>query len=364
MSSRVGDRCTSNHRKVHRVSVFHSLTYLTNTNNRTPKSVSESSTQQPSGFVQAMVAQLIMGPQEPTPSTQKSTLSLSSLFGVSDSSIPVISSTSSQGWKKDGWVRWLEGLRGQYERRVTRMCRILDSGSSIVRSSVPASRRDSDCLVITKTPIFDYSWPRGGMFVWVRLLFETHPLWQAPWQSFVPPAAASFCSSSSLISFCQEQRKQQQKRMTEKQKQQQEKEKQKQDPALIGGPSLSAALMLYLTQKPHLVLVSTGALFSANETIAAQDGWRYFRLCFAAVSEEDVDATSKRFVDGVHAFWRVKDPRVIKKLLEPITGGKSAATTAVSLSGEDGVYTAEEEGMESIVTRKMVGLDVTGKMGC
>ncbi|KAM7208718.1 Pyridoxal phosphate-dependent transferase [Naviculisporaceae sp. PSN 640] len=333
--------------------------------------VSESSTQQPSGFVQAMVAQLIMGPQEPAASSQKSTLSLTSLFGggSDSSSSPIPSSTSSsQGWKKDGWIRWLEGLRGQYERRMIRMCRILDSGSSIVRSSVPASRRDNDCLVITKTPIFDYSWPRGGMFVWVRLLFETHPLWQAPWQSFVPPAAASFCSPPPIsLSFCQEQRKSKTKmKKTDDSKQQ---EKQKQDPALIGGASLSAALMLYLTQKPHLVLVSTGALFSANETIAAEDGWRYFRLCFAAVGEEDVDATSQRFVDGVHAFWRVKDPRVIKKLLEPITGGKSAATTAVSLTGQgEGTYAqaqaAEEEGMESIVTRKMVGLDVTGKMGC
>lgn len=235
-----------------------------------------------------------------------------------------------------------------YERRMTRMCRIIDSGAYLLKSCTPTNARDSDWGVITKTQLFDYSWPRGGMFVWVRVLFETHPLWQQPWKSFVPPASCS--------TFLPEDPDRSRSYSEQKQKQQQ-----KQDPALIGGPSLSAALMLYLTQKPHLVLVSTGALFSANETIGAEDGWRYFRLCFAAVGEEDVDATSKRFVDGVHAFWRVKDPRVIKKLLEPLTGGKSAATTAISLASTDSYQT---EDMESIVCRKLRGLDITGLGGC
>ncbi|KAK4217122.1 pyridoxal phosphate-dependent transferase [Rhypophila decipiens] len=304
--------------------------------------VSESSTQQPSGFVQAMVAELVMGPGQP--SSDKTKSHLSSLLGTT---------TKDQGWKKDGWVRWLSGLRGMYERRMTRMCRIIDSGAYLLKSSTPTSARDADWGVITKTQIFDYHWPRGGMFVWIKVLFETHPLWQQPWTSFVTSASipSIYNSSESRAGGGAK----------------------KQDPALIGGPSLSAALMLYLTHKPHLVLVSTGALFSANETVQAEEGWRFFRLCFAAVGEEDVDATSKRFVEGVHAFWRVKDPRVIKKLLEPLTGGKAVATTAVSSfnsfgsEGGSGMYHQErrrEEDVESVVLRKLGELDITGLGGC
>ena len=88
--------------------------------------------------------------------------------------------------------------------------------------------------------------------------------------------------------------------------------------------------MFYLTHKPHLVLASTGSIFSANEIIRAERGWQQFRLCFAAEGEDEVDASTKRFVDGVHAFWRVKDPLVIKKLLEPFTGASSNNLSAFS----------------------------------
>ncbi|KAI5292924.1 hypothetical protein KEM56_006169, partial [Ascosphaera pollenicola] len=61
-----------------------------------------------------------------------------------------------------GWVRWLEGLRGMYERRMNRMCTILDSGSSLVSSStrLRATSGSSsvgtpgDWEVITTTPLY------------------------------------------------------------------------------------------------------------------------------------------------------------------------------------------------------------------
>ena len=234
------------------------------------------------------------------------------------------------GWKTDGWIRWLEGLRGMYERRMNRMCRILDSGAVLLKSSTPTSARDNDWGVITKTPLFDYKWPRGGMFVWIRVLFESHPLWQHPWSSFAATSSSSLSTSQSATTTEQ------------------------QDPTLIGGAALSTALMFYLTHKPHLVLASTGSIFSANETIRAEKGWQHFRLCFAAEGEEEVDASTQRFVDGVHAFWRVKDPLVIKKLLEPFTGVTSYNLAAFSDPDND---------MESVLCEKL-GQMGTSWMGC
>lgn len=192
-----------------------------------------------------------------------------------------------------------------YERRMNRMCRILDEGSFLLKSSTPLSQKDNEWGVITKTQLFEYKWPRGGMFVWLRVLYESHPLWQHPWTSFA--GASSSCSPSAS---------------SQRGTGQSEEE-------LIGGIALSTALMVYLTQKPHLVLASTGALFSADDTIRTEEGWRYFRLCFAAVGEEELDASSRRFVEGVHSFWRVKDPKVIKKLLEPFESTSSTGRVQV-----------------------------------
>ena len=38
------------------------------------------------------------------------------------------------GWKVDGWVRWLEGLRGNYERRMNVMCELLEENKYILKT--------------------------------------------------------------------------------------------------------------------------------------------------------------------------------------------------------------------------------------
>ncbi|KAK3325849.1 pyridoxal phosphate-dependent transferase [Apodospora peruviana] len=256
--------------------------------------ISESSTQQPSGFVQAMIAELVMGPDKPLAPTAAPRSTLTSLLrGSSSSTVDQQTTTLSSGWKMDGWVRWLEGLRGMYECRMNRMCRILDAGSELVKQSTPTNPRDSEWGVITKTRLLDYSWPRGGMFVWIQVHFESHPLWQRP-----------FSSAASAKP--------------------------------IDGMALSMALLMLLTHKPHLVLVSVGSMFSANEAIAKADGWRYYRLCFAAESEDEVDAGTQRFVDGLHAFWRIKNPDVIKKLIEPVLGDEQKGEELAVLSEKMG----------------------------
>lgn len=233
--------------------------------------IAETSTQQPSGFVQSMVAELVMGPD----SSAADQADAKRTFAALRSSKARADFT---GWKTDGWVRWLEGLRGQYERRMNRMCQVLDENSfqlktgTFSKSSSSPSSPEEDWGVVTKTQLFDFSWPRGGMFVWLRMHFEKHPLWRA--------------------------------RRTD-------------DPdAVVDGTALSTALMLFLTRKPYLVLVSPGMMFSADDKVRREIGWAYYRLCFAAETEERVDSCTSRFAAGVQKFWRIKDVKAIEDILD------------------------------------------------
>lgn len=174
-----------------------------------------------------------------------------------------------EGWKMDGWVRWLEGLRGVYERRMNRMSSILDDGAVQLKQSTPRSLEDAEWGVVSKTRLYDFDWPRGGMFIWLRMRFETHPLWMATGGKILP---------------------------------------------LIDGEKLSTALMIYATQKPFRVLVSPGMMFSATPAIRAERGWAYFRLCFAAETEENVDRCSERLAEAIQRFWRLKKVEEIEEL--------------------------------------------------
>ena len=194
--------------------------------------ITETSTQQPSGFVQSMIAELIMGPHN----------NKSGRGGGKDDG----------GWQTDGWVRWLEGLRGNYERRMQTMCSILDEGKEIVKSGRRKSISE-EWSIVDKVPLYDFKWPLGGMFIWIHMNYETHPLWTK----------------------------------TTPQK-------------------LAQALWVHLTTPKYLVLVAPGSIFAPTEEIREKKSWAYFRICFAAIDEPDVEDMSKRFVAGVHHFWRQK----------------------------------------------------------
>ncbi len=193
--------------------------------------ITETSTQQPSGFVQSLVAQLIIGPQPQDAGSHG----------------------DGEGWQVTGWVRWLEGLRGAYERRMQTMCRILEDGSQLVKTGRRPSM-SAEWGVVDKVPMYTFTWPLAGMFVWVRLHLSTHPLYGA-----------------------------------------------------TGHAKLSHALWVFLTTEPYRVLVAPGTIFCPTEAIAAEKGWMFYRLCFAAVDEADVRRTSERFVNGCRDFWRKKD---------------------------------------------------------
>lgn len=221
--------------------------------------VAESSTQQPSGFVQSMIAELIIGRQ--APEVERSWLSLRKAS----------ERAAFTGWDTSGWVRWIEGLRGEYERRMNRMCRILDDGAAYVKQGTPVSPRESDLCVLTKTQLYDFAWPRGGMFVWIRVYFEQHPLF----------GAASSDGKD-----------------------------------IVEGTALATGLLIHLTRSPYKVLISPGMMFSATEEIRRSVGWQYFRLCFAAETEENVDSCSERFVKGVRKYWSIKKVKDLEDLIK------------------------------------------------
>jgi DNA-binding transcriptional MocR family regulator len=211
--------------------------------------ITETSTQQPSGFVQSMIAELLMGPHDSSDPGRG---------GAADGS----------GWKVDGWVRWLEGLRGNYERRMQTMCDALDAGKELVKSGRRASLgavadSDDEWAVVEKTQIYSFVRPLGGMFVWVRFDFTSHPLAKE-----VPHAR------------------------------------------------LSQALWVFWTQKPYLCLVAPGSMFAPTPEVREKDSYNCMRLCFAACPAEDVAPISKRFADGAQAFWRIRRKETIDKLLE------------------------------------------------
>ena len=220
--------------------------------------IAETSTQQPSGFVQALVAELLLGPRgraAGTSSSEDAAAAEKSGGGSWWRSLKQSESADEDpSWQMDGWVRWLEGLRGAYERRMQVMADVLDSGRLLVstppeHSSSPSSSSDSSWNLITTTRILTFTRPLGGMFLWLRILFRSHPLFLSPFT----------------------------------------------------GPQLSTALWVFWTRKPYLVLISPGTIFAANEEVEQSEGWKWFRLCFAACEEGDVEDRKSTRLNSSHS---------------------------------------------------------------
>jgi DNA-binding transcriptional MocR family regulator len=212
--------------------------------------ITETSTQQPSGFVQSMIAELLAGPGKGG----------SGSGGLKNGS----------GWDMSGWVRWLEGLRGEYERRMNLLCDGLEPAAKL---RVGHSRNTDDWVIVKKKPMIDFLRPTGGMFLWIRLNLETHSLFEQ-----------------------------------------------------VGGQRLSMALWVFWTTAPHRILVAPGALFSPVAEIMEQEGWKYVRACFAALPVEELEDVPKRMVSGLSAFWDITDAKVIDEILKDIDGGREAVS--------------------------------------
>lgn len=217
--------------------------------------ITETSTQQPSGFVQSMIAELLVGPSANGDPGKG---------GSKDGS----------GWRMDGWIRWLEGLRGNYERRMQIMATTLDEGKFIIQDSKPKSNTfapdDMEYEVVHKTQMYDFVYPMGGMFLWLHARFETHPLFDE-----------------------------------------------------VDHARLFQALWVLFTTEKYLVLLAPGTMFCPTPQLATEKGWQYFRLCFAAADEENVKPYSESVAAAFRHFWTIDDPKEIDKLLEDIEDGES-----------------------------------------
>jgi DNA-binding transcriptional MocR family regulator len=203
--------------------------------------ITETSTQQPSGFVQAMVAQLLLEQQGSSTVAQKKP-------------------DGSSGWSMDGWVNWLEGLRDAYQRRVQGMCTILEEGRTV---AIDGRALDS-WSVISKAPMYEFDWPVAGMFIWIKVRYDTHPL-----------------------------------------------------VSVYGAEKVCTALWFFLLKKPFLCIVAPGLMFSPTEEMRGR-AFQYIRLCFAPMAEDRVEAISHNFVAGCRAFWQLENFDDIPGLDEPM----------------------------------------------
>ncbi|KAK4168047.1 Aromatic/aminoadipate aminotransferase 1 [Cladorrhinum sp. PSN259] len=231
--------------------------------------ITESSTQQPSGFVQSLISSLLIGPSSPSSSSSSSSISPFSFFSSSSS----FNKEVSKGWQYSGFTRWLSGLRNAYLSRLITTCRILDSGSTL--PTILSSSSSSSWTTIEKTKLYSFSWPRAGMFIWLQLHLESHPL---------------FLGSSTRLPG-----------------------------GIVTGSILSKAFMIFLTGPEYRVLIGTGSMFSATDEIREERGWGYVRLCFGAESEERNKKAAEKFVEGVKAFWGIGIGDVEELVLGPRT---------------------------------------------
>ena len=281
--------------------------------------ITETTTQQPSGFVQSLIAELLLGPdaddsttnttttttrQHPTASTDKGmSLSFRRRGPESSSGGHAKDRVEARGWKMDGWIRWLEGLRGNYERRMQIMTEVLEAGKyQVVDSSVTDLKTDTsivipsspvagggagdDFQIISRQLMYDFAYPMAGMFLWLHLNFPTHPLYHHYQRQSSATTATRGDSKAD-----------------------------KEAADTTGLQNLSRAMWLYMTRPPFLVLLAPGTMFAPTPEILNDRGWQYLRLCFAAVDAEDVRGMSERVVKAIGGFWDIKDKEVVDKLL-------------------------------------------------
>lgn len=161
--------------------------------------------------------------------------------------------------------------------------------SGIMADDLDTEEKDGDdWTVIEKAQIYTFVRPMGGMFLWLKVNFQAHPLF-----------SSNPSTSSSSKGF--------------------------------SGTQLATAFWILGTKPPYLVLSSPGAIFSPNNAIREALGWQYFRLCFAACDEEDVAPLSKRFVESAQAFWRIRKAGEMRALLD------EAEESSVEMVSEKGV---------------------------
>lgn len=196
--------------------------------------VTDATTQQPSGFVQAVVAKMLSG-------LDASTNPESSDGGLTQPSTI---------WGLDGWIGWLEALRNKYRHRMETMATFFHENRFKERES-------------GNIEMFNFSWPKAGMFIWVKVNISSHPL-----------------------------------------------------ASIVNPKRLMLGLWILCTQEPYQIIMNPGADFAANENIRDEYGYLYLRFCFAAVDERILRLKSKAFTDACKHFWELNRAEDINQILQ------------------------------------------------
>lgn len=189
----------------------------------------ETSTQQPSGFVQSMVAELLC-----------------------------------RSWKMTGWIKWLESLRDVYEKRMRLMADTLEHGKEVIL----VSSASPELEIITKSRMYSFKIPDGGMFIWVHVHIANHPAYQ----SFLARGNTKFQAMRKLWEW------------------------------------------IAITQKS---LAGPGDIFAGHESTAS-DASERFRLCFSAIELDEVLDATERWVKGICAFWSLQAREIEEIGMEPV----------------------------------------------
>ncbi|KAF3933489.1 hypothetical protein ABW19_dt0207562 [Dactylella cylindrospora] len=188
----------------------------------------ENSTQMPSGAIQALVSKLLVNT-----------------------------------WGMSGWITWLSLLRQKYEDRMNVMCTALEESKQVTMIHLKNIRmRDDEGNVVegekyslvnkAVKELYEFERPMGGMFVWIRIHFEIHRLYDGS-----------------------------------------------------NGPEIMMSLWKYLAGPELLCLVCPGQVFGSTPEIADGDAWKYFRMCFAAVEVDQLTTASENFGKGVKEFFEL-----------------------------------------------------------
>ncbi|KAF2402996.1 aromatic amino acid aminotransferas-like protein [Trichodelitschia bisporula] len=240
--------------------------------------VTETSTTQPSGLSQALLARLLVGPcadhgthvpptPTPDPAVHYPGCPCCACFAAA---LP----KGTSGWGVHGFERWLSGLQSEYADRRAAIIEPILSAPAIVQAAPTADGWTS----LTSTRPLTVLPPSGGMFAWLALDMESHPL------------SGSFELAD-----------------------------------------LGLALWVFWTHAPWRVLVAPGGMF-APDARGREEAWGYVRVCFAALEKKVVADVAQRLVGGVTAFWEIKEKEGIDALLD-----EAAGANEVGLEGMEGM---------------------------
>ncbi|KAH8147765.1 uncharacterized protein LAJ45_08231 [Morchella importuna] len=202
--------------------------------------IGEASTQAPSGFSQAMVFELL------------------------------------STWGMDGWIKWLENLRRLYEERMVMMREVLEKHSNAVLHFI-----EGDSIVVKKTRVYEFDSPDGGMFIWVRVLIESHP------------AYTEYTST-------------------------------------LGHSKLDMMTNLWsYIAETQLSMPCPGWTFAPNAEIREGKSAERMRFCFAAINENQIREATERWGKGLQDFWGLgaKDIDDWGKRPESVRGGKEGVVS-------------------------------------